>query len=190
MCISVSITGNRQGTNELHLLSVNTTPQDPFNSIKLLQLALGQGHRLWSHLSQTSPSFELSQIQLAFILEDHIQSLVELSSHYPMLSTATDHQTQRTLEQLQKFYHSLELPNSPSKRRSPLCTSICHAPLEHQPNTNYYQPLWDPDDDFPQQLINQDINMIQVNMTDDSAASQALSSSNFLEDTGIPNCQI
>lgn len=107
-----------------------------------------------------------------------------LSNHYP--ASLIDLQTQLKLEHLREFYKSPELPILPTERRSPLLTSIRHAPLKYKSDANYYQALWEPDDDFPHHLNQyQDINALNRTMVNNSTAPPTPSSQNFPEHTGI-----
>jgi hypothetical protein len=120
-----------------------------FNPLNLLTTALGYGQTIWSKVNSLPLLDALPLIDLTFLLEEHIQSLIEVCNYSNFLHDTNDN----LIILLSKFYQSEELSAPVSKRGSSL-RKLCidrinkrSVPLEHT-STNYYDPLFD---DLPEE---------------------------------------
>lgn len=85
----------RGATAPLVVYNVNKIPSRSFNPFDSLQIALGYGKSLWTKVKSLPLADALPLIDLTFLLEEHIQTLVTLytfktSTHNPDDSIISD----------------------------------------------------------------------------------------------------
>jgi hypothetical protein len=89
--------------------------QDRFNPIKLLNVALSNRQAVWSTIPNATSSNLIHLLNLTFIIEDHIQTLITLAANQ------TDYHCVKNIEyltHLQTFYSSTELNDESLKKIS------------------------------------------------------------------------
>jgi len=84
-------------------------------SFKLLHDALHHGHAVWLAILNASPSDLIHLLNLTFIIEDHVQTLVDLVTN-PIYSASVNHI--KLIKRLQTFYSSPEINDKTSKKIS------------------------------------------------------------------------
>jgi hypothetical protein len=84
---------------------VNKNDDLSFNPLDLLTTALGYGQTIWSKVNSLSLLDALPLIDLTFLLEEHIQSLIEVCNYSNFLHDTNDN----LIILLSQFYQSEEL---------------------------------------------------------------------------------
>jgi hypothetical protein len=114
---------------------------NPLNLNPLYQLehALGSGAAVWEKLKTCGRQDLPALLGLTFILEEHIESLIELY----MLKGFLDQATCSILNGSKRFYHSPEYQPSQTKRGISLhqVLQTSRLPSERIPSQNYYESL-------------------------------------------------
>ena len=124
--------------------NVYKNDKSSFNPLDLLTTALGYGQTIWSKVNSLPLLDALPLIDLTFLLEEHIQSLIEVCNYSNFLHNTNDN----LIILLSQFYQSEELSAPFSKRGSSL-RKLCinrvnkSSVLSEHTSTNYYDPLFD-----------------------------------------------
>lgn len=124
-------------TSPVHTVPTQRKPFDPFI---LLNKAITYGEAVWSHIQVKNLSHTTPLLNLSYIIEDHLQNLIELCSTAANLHL---HKNDSILTSLTAFYSAPILSVTRNHFHStPLVFSILENPNPSRTSSkNYFSPL-------------------------------------------------
>jgi hypothetical protein len=120
--------------------STHQSQERAFNPTNLLYNAISYGEAVWSHIRHQQNQNLTPLVNLSYILEDHLQNLIEICSSLKCYSPSDP-----LIQSLITFYSSPALhPQQHHLIRTPLVDQISFKPIRQPLSSiaNYFSPLY------------------------------------------------